>query len=171
MLIFACIHSMELEIFAVSFPLMSRHHIIMYSPWKHCCRLFINFICLINFPKEKFPLKNNLSFFKYVPIWILKTVLQLRFAITCYFKKIIINHSDCHPLLPQPQCCLWLPDQQLSWLFSGCDILSCSSGWALRLPGQLDLLPVIHPLCVFTSVVTFSKAVMAVTSSFPHEDL
>ena len=26
MLIFACVHSVELEIFAVSFPLMSRHH-------------------------------------------------------------------------------------------------------------------------------------------------
>ena len=26
MLIFACVHSMELEIFAISLPLMSRHH-------------------------------------------------------------------------------------------------------------------------------------------------
>ena len=34
---------------------------ITYSSWKHCCHLFIKFICLINyvFPKKKFLLKNK----------------------------------------------------------------------------------------------------------------
>ena len=95
--------------------------------------------------RKNFPWTTNCPFLN-VPMWILKIVLQLRHAITCYFKQIIIIVTiifSCHSHNAVFGCQI----SKLNPLLSGCDILSCSSGWALRLPGQLDLLLVIHPLC------------------------
>ena len=66
MLIFARVHSMELEMFAVSFLLMSRHQKYNVQFLEALLHLFINFICLTNnaFPKKEFPLNNKLSFFQ-----------------------------------------------------------------------------------------------------------